>query len=326
MKRAIAALAAAGLALGMAGTFGASVATASVHPHSGVFTLTITQSVGLSTTGTTSETFTFSNGTPSGTVEYGFCNDDASLPNPLVKPGACTADAFASLDATGAGTAVETFTPGQQGTSKLSGCPMSSTQKGLGVACIAAAADLGSGATADVPLYFGTPVGKVAGTKGVKGEATLSSMGPFATAGLDVAVDPPTTTCQAFSKKAPKGDVGWTAAPLCSDGSVAGLPAGEGFATGEPVVVLENGTAICNPTLAPGAPGACPYATADSGGADIKNPGSVSVDLLTTYGITLPNSSTTQFTLYGGSSTVTANMCVTVSKKGVVTGTNGPCA
>jgi len=323
MKKVIAALSAVGLALGMASALGATTATATVRPHVAVFTVTVSQATGLSTTSPTSETLTFTNGTASGTVEYGFCNDDASSPNPLKKAGACTPDAFASLDGTGSGSAVEVLTPGKQGTGSLSGCPMSKKQLGLGVACIAAAADLGSGATSDAALYFGTPTGKATGTGG---GATLSSAGPFATAGLyGPNATSLTTGCQSFSAKEPKK--GWTPAPLCDDGAnvpaLLGGPllADYGFATGEPVEVFNGAPVlanlICDPTLAPGAAGACPYAVADQG-PPVTNPGSVSVDIQTAYGITLPKG-TYPFTLVGASSGVAVAITVKVSKTGKVT-------
>jgi len=323
MKKLLAALSAAGLMVGIGGVFGSSAATASAPHIAQPFTVLATPTTGIAVTGPTTISATYTGATDNGTVEYGICNDDASNKSPLVKPtAACTAPALSTASASGTGSFTIVLHPGDQGSSLTSGCPQSKTQYGLGIQCIVAALDFGTDATSDVPLYFQPKAGVLTSAGAFMGKFTIK--GGYATDGL-FGSSPATlaTGCQSFSKTA---TASWTTLPLCNDGAnnPAGtggpLPAGDGFATGEPVeVILGGGVPAddglqCNPTLAPNAAGACPYADADAP-TDVNTPGGL------TYTFTFPNTGakeTWTMDLTGASSGVTQAFTVKVSKTGVV--------
>ncbi|MGD0082874.1 MAG: hypothetical protein ABSD78_06710 [Acidimicrobiales bacterium] len=328
MKKAIAALSAAGLAIGIVGTFGATAVTASVRPHGTpppVFAVTLVKSTGYSTTRADKIKIDYSGATHKDALLFGVCNDDASQTSPLISlTDACTSPKELLASKTGAGSATVTFTPGQIGSDSLSSCPQTTGQYGLGIACIVAAEDISANQVADAPFYFTPP--KPNKPTGTKGNATISVNGGFATDGL-YGTDPAnlTTGCQAFSAAEPAA--AWSTEPLCSDGAntPAGLggplPEGYGFATGEPVEVWSGpygtGTLLCNPTVAPGGTGACPYADADAP-APVTTPGGASIALATLGAGSLPDNSTNTFTLVGASSGVAVTVTVKVGAKGKV--------
>jgi hypothetical protein len=329
MKKAIAALSAAGLAIGIVSTFGATAVTASVRPHGTpppVFAVTLVKSTGYSTTATKDTIkIDYSGATHKDALLFGVCNDDASQTSPLISlTDACTSPKELLASKTGAGSATVTFTPGQIGSDSLSSCPQTTGQYGLGIACIVAAEDISASQVSDAPFYFKPKAGRAAGRHG---DATLSVKGGYATDGLYGATEATLATgCQAFSATAPAAS--WSGLPLCDDGvdvpaALGGpLPEGYGFATGEPVEVWDGpygtGTLVCNPALLPGATGACPYSDADAG-APVTTPGGVSVNLETAFGITLADSTTTTFTLVGAGSAVSVTITVVVSATGKVT-------
>jgi hypothetical protein len=247
MKKLLAALSAAGLVtLGMSSLIGASTATAQVHPAPATtFAVTSSKTTGLSTTKPTKLTITTSGSTKKDAVEAGICNDDASQTSPLSDPGAaCTPLIIKSANSAGKAVFSVTLTPGLIGTDSESACPQTTGQYGLGIACIVAAADLNTGDTADIPIYF-VP-NKPDKVTGSDGQALLQVSGGFAVAGLQGSSESTLTSgCQAFSK-----DTGtaWATDPICDDASnvPAGLggpePAGNGFAAEEGVEVLVDGS------------------------------------------------------------------------------------
>jgi hypothetical protein len=283
MKKLLAALSAAGLVtLGMSSIIGATTATAQVHPSTAVFAVTSSKTTGLSTTKATKLTLTTTGSAKGDAVEAGICNDDASQTSPLSDPGAaCTPLDLKTAPSSGKVTFSVTLTPGPVGSDSESGCPQSTSQYGLGIACIVAAADLNTGATDDVPIYFTPPKpDKVTGVP-KSFEATLQVKGGFAVAGLQGSSESTLTSgCQAFSK-----DTGtaWATDPICDDASnvPAGLggpePAGNGFAAEEGVEVLENGTPVGQASATySGVPTADEGSVAIGGTGPVPDPGGAS--------------------------------------------------
>jgi hypothetical protein len=304
MKKLLAVLSAAGLTLGVAGVFGATAATAQQ-----TFAITVSKTTNLSMVGPTTLTVQATGASEGDAIEAGVCNDDASQTSPLVNPSdACAPPKIVLADADGDATLTFKLKLGLQGSDALSGCPQSSQQYGLGVQCIVASADLTSGATADVPLYFKFPKGTASGV-GFNGVLTVS--GGFAVAG--VSGNPPSTTgCQSFSSTAPAAS--WTGIPLCDDGADAPspfgpVPEGDGYAGGEPVEVVVNGTLVCDPTdsTVP----YCPNANADAP-VDVANPGGA------TFDFTFPASGRYTIQFVGAESGVVNTFTAKVSMSGVV--------
>jgi hypothetical protein len=238
LKKLLAVLSAAGLTIALAGTFG-SVATASVRPQvrpaQPSFAISATPTTGLSTTAKTVITVNYSGAGDGDLIEYGICNDDASQPSPLANPhAACTSPAFVTDSGTGSGSFNVTLKPGKQGRDKLSKCPQTKAQYGLGVACIVAADDIQAQATADAPLYFASPNATVKG-HGHDFTGVITAKGGFATSGLYGSSPTSLTTgCQSFSTTEPSSAPnGWTGLPLCDDGEYApggvGAPLTEGY-------------------------------------------------------------------------------------------------
>jgi hypothetical protein len=187
----------------------------------------------------------------------------------------------------------DTFTPGQQGSSTLSGCPQSNAQYGLGITCIVAVADLVTGATADATLYFTPATATVTGqgSAGTISNATITLKSGFEVIGL-VGATPATLSgpCQPFSGTVAGGAAAWTATPLCDDADnapsgVGGpFPAGTGFAAGEAVKAYNGATLLAGAQ----ANGDSPTPVANAGGVTIVLPTlPYSPTLGTTYHITL---------------------------------------
>jgi hypothetical protein len=314
MKKLLAALSAAGLvSLGISSALGATAANASIRPHA-PFAVTVSKTTGLSTTANTKLKVKITGASKGDALEAGICNDDASQTSPLSDPtDACTSPDIAIAPASGSVSITLTLKPGLQGSDPLSGCPASSSQTGLGISCIVAAADLTASETADVPLYFKNGKVTVTGTGGV---ATITVKSGFETAGL-VGSSPSTLTgpCQAFSGTVAGGAAPWTTDPLCddADNAPAGVggpyPAGYGFAAGEAVLAYLGTTEVGGAQADADAP--VPVAT----------PGGVTV----TLGSALPAGKYTidlvgsGYTAGANASGVTVKVTVKVSASGKVT-------
>lgn len=273
MKKLLAVLSTAGLAIGIAGAFGATAATATPAVRHTVFAMTVSKTTGLSKTAMTTLTVKTTGATKGDLIEAGICNDDASQANPLSDPtDACTAPDVKLAPSSGKVSFTLKLKPGLQGGNSLSGCPQSTQQYGLGVQCIVAAADLGTKATADAPLYFKGSAGTASGTHY---NGVLKAKTGFAVAGLYGSTPSNLASgCQSFSSNDPAGSppASWTGIPLCDDGDLAPagvggpFPAGDGLAAGEGVEVEVNGSPVGST-----------QAVGDQG-PDVTNPGGATFD------------------------------------------------
>jgi len=327
MKKLLAALSAAGLvSLGITSVLGATAARASVRPHTAKpMAITVNKTTAISSTKATTFKIKVTHAGNNDTLEYGVCNEDASLTNPLLDLGAeaCSSPQFGAASGTGTASLTDVFTPGQQGSSTLSGCPQSQAQYGLGITCIVAVADLVNGMTADASLYFAPAAAKVTGqgSAGSISNATITLKSGFEVVGLvGNTIAGLAGPCQPFSGTVAGGAVAWTAVPLCddADNAPAGVggpyPAGVGFAAGEAVDAYNGATLIAGAQ----ANGDAPTPVANAGGVTITLPTlPYNTSTGTTYKITLKGSGYP--TSPSNASKVKITVTVKISKTGKAT-------